>query len=154
MGALLGAIITGGIAIGVFKGQKSEKESIEKQQFVKVYNEYKRNLKSLDQHLSDVNLNSKVTNGEYLDEQELQVLIVLTNSLRKEMQTIDIRGIPYDISIYFTNLKEALTTIELLTSALCKAGALTNYKDEYFDAIKQYSQSIKEIESYIERNKL
>ena len=151
MGALFGAVITGMIAIVVFKLQKAKENVLEIQQFEKIYNENKRNLTYLNESLSKMEIDIK--KNEYQPPEEVEVLKHFINAIRTEIQAVDIKEVPYEIHEYFADLKDALTTIVLCTDVLFKVTRLGFLKDEYLSSINRYQHNLKQIESYLEKNK-
>lgn len=139
------------IAIVVFRLQKAKENVLEKQHFKKIYIENKRNLTFLNEVLSK--MGSGINRNEYQNPKEVEVLKHFIKALRTEIQSVDIKEVPYEIHEYFADLKDALTTVTLCTDVLFEVKKLGFLKDEFLISIHRYQYNLKQIESYLSENK-
>lgn len=147
MGALLGALITGMISIVVFKLSKREKSISEKQEFEKIFLEYKENLMFLIKMLSE---SIKIDEGIY-EERDFKSIHMYTKLVRKELEAINLKDVPYKIHEEFAGLKDALRTADVCTNIISDTGSLILLNDELKSSVDKIKGYIEKIDEYVKK---
>lgn len=145
MGALLGAMITGLIAISVFYFQNAKEEKSKKEHYKKIYDEIRKNL-SLVKQSSDI-FKKCIVNHEF-NEDEMSVCKVAFNLVSKQLYKIEVKDIPYEIHSNFINLKDSLETIKLCCDIYMDIKELSFLEEELLADIERYKENLKHIEYY------
>lgn len=148
-GALLGALITGMISLTVFKLDKRNIKLSEFQHYEKVYNGIKRNLNLVKKY--SLTFKEIVIEEKDYHENELEVLNKMFYFVSHGLEKIDIKDIPYDIHINFTELKDSLQTIKLCSEIFVDVGSLSFLKEDFIKDIDRFIVNLNEFEKYFEQ---
>lgn len=149
-GALLGALLTGMISLILFKLEKRNVTLGQKQHYEKVYIGIKRNLKLVKEYSSTYK-NIIVGEQEYL-KNELEVLNKMFYLVSLELDKIDIKDIPFNVHVNFTELKDALRTIKLCSEIFMEVKSLAFLEKEFLNDIERFIYNLNEFEKYFDKS--
>lgn len=145
MGALLGAIITGLIAMSVFYLQKRNFDKKESEHYKKVFAELQKNL-----HLTGESskiFKGLVSKGEF-KENTMKVCnasFVLVSDL---IEKVEVKDVPYEIYSDFFNLKDSLRTIKLCSEIYIEIKSLDFLREELLSDVGRFNKSLEKLENY------
>lgn len=149
-GSFLGAVLTGGTAIGVYIAQFRKEEEHRKQNYYKTFKMIKKKLALSKDFIMQMN---EIVIKQSNDDKELvKNLFVWFKGLQETMEAIQKEDVPYEIFNSFDELKDNLQTINLCLEVYIKAEKLTILLNELEESNKEALRCIGNIETYFENN--
>lgn len=145
MGALLGAIITGLIAMSVFYLQKRNADKKESEHYKKVFAELQKklNLTSKSSKIfKDLVLKSEFENDQL---KVCNASFVIVSDL---LEKVEVKDIPYEIYSDFYDLKDSLTTIKLCSGIYIEIKSLAFLKEDLLDDVDRFNRSLEKLENF------
>lgn len=145
MGALLGAIITGLIAMSVFYLQKRNSDNKEHEHYKKIFAGLQKNL-NLANNSSRI-FKSMVVSNEF-EHDTMNVCNASFIGVSELLEEIEVKDIPYKIYFDFFEIKDALTTIKLCSGIYIETKSLAFLREDLFDNVERFNRSLEKLEKY------
>lgn len=145
MGAFLGAIITGLIAMSVFYLQHRNNAKKESEHYKKVFAELKKNLNLTGKSaeiFKDLVLNNDFEND---DLKVCHANFFLVSAL---LEKVEVKDIPYEIYSVFYDLKDSLATIKLCSELYIEVKSLTFLRDDLLSDVNRFNKNLEKLENY------
>lgn len=147
MGALLGALITGGIAISVFLYQNYLEKKKEKEHHKKVYYNIRKPLKLISDSIPT--LQEKLSEELIFNASEILTYKNLFDIASKLIDGVEAKDMPIDLLESYLKIKDSIDGFKIYISAIEERQKLNGFfKQEFLDDIEVFIKYYKQLEEY------